>query len=112
MEIHIGEQIRIKSSEKRIKPVELARLISTTKQNVYSIFRRKSIDTDQLVQISKALEFNFFEYYNDLVQGALVHEEESLYQTTSQRLRNMELLLGELRGRMDKFEEVYPIQKS
>ena len=112
MEIHIGEQIRIKSTEKRIKPVELARLISTTKQNVYSIFRRKSIDTDQLVLISKALEFNFFEYYKDLVQGALVQEEEAVFHSNSQRLRNMELLLGELKSRLDKIEEIYPVQKS
>jgi hypothetical protein len=65
MQLHIGEKIREKAKEKRIGPSELGRMISTSKQNIYSIFRRKTIDTELLLKLSAALEFDFFQYYTD-----------------------------------------------
>lgn len=45
-------------------PTELARQIRTSKQNVYGIYQRSSIDTDLLAKLSKVLEFDFFVYYS------------------------------------------------
>lgn len=47
----------------RIGPTELGRMIKTSKQNIYSIFERESIDTLLLQKLGKALEFDFFIYY-------------------------------------------------
>lgn len=63
MEIHIGEIIKSKARELRIGPTELGEKINTSKQNVYGIYKRKSIDTDLLRKISNALGHNFFNYY-------------------------------------------------
>lgn len=63
MEIHIGEIIKNKARELRIGPTELGEKINTSKQNVYGIYKRKSIDTDLLRKISNALGHNFFSYY-------------------------------------------------
>lgn len=63
MEIHIGEIIKNKARELRIGPTELGEKINTSKQNVYGIYKRKSIDTDLLRKISNALGHNFFTYY-------------------------------------------------
>ena len=38
-------------------------MIKTSKQNVYGIYLRESIDTALLQKLSKALEFDFFVYY-------------------------------------------------
>lgn len=65
MAIHIGERIRDITRERRIGPSELGRMINTSKQNIYSIFRRKTIDTELLVKISNALDFDFFALYTE-----------------------------------------------
>lgn len=65
MSLHIGEKIRDKARERRIGPSELGRMINTSKQNIYSIFRRKTIDTELLLKISRALDFDFFSFYID-----------------------------------------------
>jgi hypothetical protein len=63
MQLHIGEKIKEKAQEKRIGPSELGRMINTSKQNIYSIFRRKTIDTELLLKLSKALDHDFFQLY-------------------------------------------------
>mgnify|MGYP001589479765 CR=1 FL=1 len=63
MEIHIGQKIREKVKELRIGPTELSKMINTSKQNIYGIYKRRSIDTHLLSKISKALNHNFFKHY-------------------------------------------------
>ena len=63
MSVHIGEKIKIRARELRIGPTELGKLINTSKQNIYGIFKRKTVDTWLLQKLSDALEFNFFTYY-------------------------------------------------
>lgn len=41
-------------------PTELGRRLGTSKQNVYGIFKRDSIDTELLHRIGKILEQDFF----------------------------------------------------
>jgi hypothetical protein len=67
MEIHIGKTIKTKLAESNMTVVNFAKAINTTRENVYGIFKRKSIDTGLLVRISVILEYNFFhEYYLSL----------------------------------------------
>lgn len=63
MEIHIGDLIKRRAKELRIGPTELGGMIMTSKQNVYGIYKRKSIDTDLLRKISVALQYDFFLHY-------------------------------------------------
>lgn len=63
MKIHIGEKIKQRAKELRIGPTELGRMINTSKQNIYGIFKRESIDTALLEQIGKALKYDFFTLY-------------------------------------------------
>lgn len=42
----------------------MAQKITTSKQNIYSIYQRKTIDTGILVKICNALDYNFFTFYN------------------------------------------------
>ena len=61
--MHIGEKIKARAKELRIGATELSRMIKTSKQNIYSIYLRKTIDTGLLQKLGKALEYDFFSYY-------------------------------------------------
>ena len=61
--IHIGEKVNKRAKELRIGPTELAKTINTSKQNIYSIFKRESIDTALLQKLSKALNYDFFVFF-------------------------------------------------
>ena len=41
----------------------LAREIHCTRNNVYKIFNKPSLDSDLILRISNAMNFNFFQYY-------------------------------------------------
>jgi hypothetical protein len=73
MAIHIGEKIRQRAKELRIGPTELGKKIHTSKQNITGIFKRKSIDAELLSKFSKALQYDFFQYYQP--DSALFAEE-------------------------------------
>ncbi len=68
MELHIGEKIRKvfegQQKKKGLTVVEFAKQLSTGRQNIYRIFERKSIDTDQLRKISRILQHDFFQYFS------------------------------------------------
>ncbi len=101
MELHIGNLIQKKLTELRIGPTEFARMINTSKQNVYAIFKRKSIDTDQLLLISKVLHFNFFEYYMDIFESTgAVSEPSQDYKAIKKDLLKMQEELNALKEKM------------
>ena len=68
MDIHIGSLIKSRAKELRIGPTELGAKINTSKQNVYGIYKRESIDTGLLQKLSQALDFDFYRYYSDILQ--------------------------------------------
>jgi hypothetical protein len=80
MEIHIGSMIRLRAKELRIGPTELGSKINTSKQNVYGIYKRRSIDTRLLVKICVALDYDFFKYYTKslLLSEAPSNESDSV----------------------------------
>jgi transcriptional regulator with XRE-family HTH domain len=63
MPIHIGELIKQKADAKKLSLEDLGKLINRTRQTVGDIYKRKSIDTELLIAISIALDFDFFEIY-------------------------------------------------
>ena len=83
MKIHIGEKIKARAKELKLGTTELGKLINTSKQNIYGIFKRSSIDVDVLYEISRALKFNFFQYYEipelNKKEGKLQKELEELH---------------------------------
>jgi hypothetical protein len=71
MDLHIGELIKDKLKEQQISVIKFASLINTTRENVYGIFKRKSIDTDMLIKISITLKYNFFLDISDTTNNYL-----------------------------------------
>lgn len=67
--LHIGELIKQEMERQERTPAWLARKINCERTNVYYIFRHGSINTEQLLLISRALGVDFFRYYSELVDG-------------------------------------------
>jgi len=59
-EIHIGKLIREKMEEERRSADWLANELSCTRANVYKIYDKFNIDIFRLLQISRALNYDFF----------------------------------------------------
>lgn len=66
--MHIGNEIRKVLKDREMTVVELASRLSCTRVNVYKIFEKHSIDTELLLRISIALEYDFFSLYNTEVE--------------------------------------------
>ncbi len=62
-DINIGMEITAVMKEHRVSKAELARRLEITAQSTDYLLKRKSIDTDTMYKISKALNFDFSELY-------------------------------------------------
>ena len=65
--IHIGHKIQkvFEATEHSIS--WFAKKLNFDRTNIYSIFNRKSIDTDLLFEISEILHYDFFSIYKPQV---------------------------------------------
>lgn len=61
--IHIGELIEQELRKQERTVTWFANKLYCERTNVYSIFKRESIDTTLLLRISEILHHNFFDYY-------------------------------------------------
>jgi predicted transcriptional regulator len=69
-----------------IKLSEFAKRINTSARNVYSIFARKEIKTDQLLKISEVLNFDFFSLYKSSPKNAKAEETTAAYSARQNRV--------------------------
>lgn len=61
--IHIGKIIEAELHRQGRSVTWFANRLYCDRTNIYSIFKRKSIDTELLLRISDVLDHNFFNYY-------------------------------------------------
>lgn len=61
--IHIGHLIEEELRRQERSVTWFAKKLYCERTNVYSIFKRESIDTSLLLRISSILNHNFFSYY-------------------------------------------------
>lgn len=71
----IGKRIDEIRRERRMSYETLAEKIGTSRTNVYHIMTRRSIDSELLKSISKALNYNFFEELCDEVKEAIAEKQ-------------------------------------
>ncbi|MET4081541.1 hypothetical protein ABIB40_001490 [Pedobacter sp. UYP30] len=63
MAIHIGKQIRIQADLRKVGATELGKLLNKSRETIYDIFDRESVDTELLLACCKVLNHDFFGYY-------------------------------------------------
>lgn len=107
MAIHIGKKIKDELYKQGISVSTFARKINRSRNVVYDIFERESIDTALLNKIGIILRLDFFSIYSDQkeykkegVQSLYVRDEKAPYNTHSEQLKALEkqneLLLSEI----------------
>lgn len=64
MAIHVGKKIKEEVYKQNISVITFAKKINRTRNVVYDIFERESIDTDLLNKIGKVLNCDFFSMYS------------------------------------------------
>ena len=101
MLVHIGKEIEEKYQKSGMKLSEFAKRINTSSRNVYSIFTRAEIKTDQLLKISEVLEFDFFSLYAT-GSGNSVSEPPETY---SPRTKNKITITLELDGQQSTLDQ-------
>lgn len=62
--VHIGELIKQTLKQRRKSVVWFAGELSCSRTNVYKIFSKQSIDTYDLMRISRILDHDFFEVFS------------------------------------------------
>ena len=78
--IYIGEIIKNVMLEQQVTKAELARRLKVKPQSVDYMLTRKSIDTDTLYNVSRALNYDFALLYS-------IHKEQTHYATLEQEYR-------------------------
>jgi hypothetical protein len=112
--MRIGEKVEARAKELRMGPTELARKIKSTKQNVYDIYKRHSIDTALLQRLGKVLEFDFFIYFH---QANAVHQprppygkQKKVVSETEAELEQLQKEHDELRQKFELLKELYELK--
>lgn len=102
--VNIGLRIEQKLKELGMSKSEFGRKIGIPQQNVNRILSRGSIDTDKLVSISEALDFNFFDCFRPASDSApasvpsvpsVPSEQPSDVRLLNERVKSLEALLAE-----------------
>ena len=70
-DIHIGHLVQAQLKADQRSASWLARKIGCTRNHVYKIFNKPSLDADLILKISIAMSFNFFQYYSAEVNAAM-----------------------------------------
>ena len=61
LNLHIGRLIKTVFERSGMSVSEFARRLNCERTNIYTIFKRRTIDVELLINISKILNYNFFE---------------------------------------------------
>jgi hypothetical protein len=100
MQLHIGKEIEKIYQNSGMKLSEFAKRINTSSRNVYSIFERPEIKTDQLAKISEVLRFNFFSLYMSSKNSHAAEPQEPY-----SSLKNKIIITLELDGKQTTLDE-------
>jgi DNA invertase Pin-like site-specific DNA recombinase len=76
--INIGERIKKELLLQERSVTWFAKKLGCTRMSVYRIFEKQSIDTQQLIQISKILERDFFNEISEELNIACNNSETEL----------------------------------
>jgi hypothetical protein len=87
-DIHIGNQIKSVLESRGIS-------INKSRENIYSIFTRKTIDTGLLQSISRVLEYDFFMHLS--ISHYTLEEEIQLLKEENKLLKDYNKLLKKVK---------------
>lgn len=84
--IYIGEAIRNVMVERQVTKAELARRLSVRPQSIDYMLTRKSLDTDTLYNVSRALDYDFAMLYSIHKEQINYDEKDREYQVSTAKV--------------------------
>lgn len=69
--IHIGKEIQKVMKSRGIRVSWLAKQIGNNRNNIYNIWKQQDINTNILMRISNALNYDFFALYSNRIKKNL-----------------------------------------
>ena len=113
MAIHIGKKIKEEVYKQRISITIFAKKISRSRNVVYDIFERESVDTALLNKIGKVLSRDFFslysaqkEYSQDGMKTFHFAESEGQYQKVSEQITQLQQENQALKSEVDYLKKI------
>lgn len=115
--IHVGRKIKEVLKESKMKSKDFALAINTSRTNIYDIFKRETVDSSLLKEISKVLKFNFFDLYEN--QLGMVKEEgkkgyvnkKDLIETQSSEIKELKKIILEDKNKIKNLEKINKLQE-
>jgi lambda repressor-like predicted transcriptional regulator len=93
--VHIGQKIEETLREKGMSVMAFSKKIKRSRNVVYDIFNRTSINTELLLLICKALETDFFKLYSERLQTKKANENEYTSTVVAEPMRPLGYSLSE-----------------
>ena len=90
--VHIGNKVKAVLKEKGLSISEFARRINTSRENIYGIFKRPTLDTGQLLKINEVLEHDFFQYFSSKVAVGSLNEDSGLYKSSLSKTKLIQII--------------------
>ncbi len=95
-EIHIGKEIKKLLRQKGVSATKLGEMMGRHNTVVYRWLRKRHLDCGLLMEISKALEHDFFSRYCQCEKGAEAHEKAKALEKEMQELKKENQYLKEI----------------
>lgn len=103
-EIHIGQLIEKRVSEKEIEVIRIGKFLNCTESEIAEMYKSKDLSTEILLRWSKLLEYDFFRIYsqhlllyapsnNSLNQNIVKGKKQSLLPVFRKNIYTKEVIL-------------------
>ncbi|ANI88603.1 hypothetical protein A9P82_04450 [Arachidicoccus ginsenosidimutans] len=94
MSIHIGRIIERETKRNGVRRKELYEKLNTSRQNLYAIFKRETIDTGILLKLSELLHYNFFKEFftEDSLKSLVASDDEKANASLEKMLNEIQIL--------------------
>lgn len=109
-EVHIGHKIKEVVHDTNISVKEFSSKINKSRTVVYSIFERRTVDTELLKKISEVLKHDFFQYY--CAEGiSIAREAEVFYSKQNPTFVELQNELQTCKKELFEMKEKYELLK-
>lgn len=100
--VHIGQMVKSVFDKSGMTVAELARRLHCERTNIYTIFRRRTIDVEQLASLSKILNHNFLDdamksYDLNTIPNLQLNINISLEEFSDEKINRLTKMLNELK---------------
>lgn len=112
VKIHIGKKIREVLDNTPISVVDFAKSINLSRNSVYKIFEKETIDTGQLQAIGRVLNYDFFAYFEQVLSSPVTEAKPEFGYATKSEVDDLAHAILKLTRIVERIEEQLPKKKA